>query len=136
MERISKNALELATFLSQHPKIQAVHYPGLTTHPQHSLAKGQMKRGFGGMISFEVKGGKEAGRVLIENLKVVTLAVSLGGVESLVEQASTMTHTMIGREEREKAGIADGLIRFSVGIESVNDLLKDLQHALDLVVID
>jgi len=113
-----------------------VHYPGLPSHPQHTLAAAQMKRGYGGMISFEVKGGKEAGRQLVESLKVITLAVSLGGVESLIEQASTMTHTMIGKEEREKAGIADGLLRLSVGIESVKDLIKDLQNGLDSITIN
>jgi len=136
MERHSKNASEIAKFLHAHPKIQAVYYPGLPSHPQFTLASAQMKRGFGGMISFEVKGGKEAGRKFMESLKLITLAVSLGGVESLIEQASTMTHTMIGKEEREKAGIADGLLRFSVGIESVNDLIKDLQSALDLITIN
>lgn len=130
MERHNKNALEIAKFLSKHKNIENVFYPGLESHKDHKIAKKQMK-GFGGMISFEVKGRAETGRKLIENLKVIHLAVSLGGVESLIEQASTMTHTMVKREDRLEAGITDGLIRFSVGLEDVEDLKQDLEQGLN-----
>lgn len=129
MERHNKNAMELAKYLSKHRNIEKVFYPGLEIHPDHKVAKKQMK-GFGGMISFEVSGGEENGKKLIENLKLIHLAVSLGGVESLIEQASTMTHTMVKREDRIEVGITDGLIRFSVGLEDVEDLKKDLDKAL------
>lgn len=132
MEKHNQNALKLAHFLEDHPKVQQVWYPGLPSHPQHEIAKKQMK-GFGGMIAFDVKGGAEAGRKLIESLKVINLAVSLGGVESLIEQASTMTHIMVPREERLKAGITDGMIRFSAGVEDVEDLIKDLSDAFELI---
>jgi len=132
MQRHNSNGLQVAEFLASQPNIEIVHYPGLETHPQHSIAKKQM-RGFGGMIAFEVKGGLEPGRKLIENLDVILLAVSLGGVESLIEQASTMTHTMVDREERLKGGITDGLIRFSVGLEDPIDLINDLTQALDRI---
>ncbi|MFV2013825.1 MAG: PLP-dependent aspartate aminotransferase family protein [Candidatus Heimdallarchaeota archaeon] len=132
MERHNKNAQEIAEFLENHDKIAKVHYPGLNTHPQREIAVKQM-RGFGGMIAFEVNGGAEEGQRVIENLNVIMLAVSLGGVESLVEQASTMTHSMVPKEERLKGGITDALIRLSVGIESVNDLKKDLSQALELI---
>jgi methionine-gamma-lyase len=132
MERHNKNGMVIAKFLKNHPKIEKVYYPGLEDHPQHEIAKKQMK-GFGGMIAFEVKGGMEAGKLLIENLKLIILAVSLGGVESLIEQASTMTHTMVSREKRLESGISDGLIRLSVGLEATEDLIKDLEQALALI---
>ncbi|MCE7736778.1 MAG: aminotransferase class I/II-fold pyridoxal phosphate-dependent enzyme [Candidatus Heimdallarchaeota archaeon] len=132
MERHNKNGQEIAEFLENHDKIAKVHYPGLKSHPQHEIATKQMS-GFGGMIGFEVEGGAEKGQTVIENLNTIILAVSLGGVESLVEQASTMTHSMVPKEERLKGGITDGLIRFSVGIESADDLKKDLSQALDLI---
>jgi len=128
MERHNANGLRIATYLSQHPKISQVWYPGLPSHPQYEVAKKQMK-GFGGMIAFDVKGGAEAGRTLIENVRIINLAVSLGGVESLIEQASTITHVMIPREERLQAGITDGMIRLSVGVEDCEDLIKDLEQA-------
>ncbi|OLS19835.1 MAG: Cystathionine beta-lyase, partial [Candidatus Heimdallarchaeota archaeon LC_2] len=132
MERHNKNGLEIAKFLESHDKIAKVYYPGLESHPQYEIAKKQMS-GYGGMIAFEVKGGVSEGQKVIENLNTIVLAVSLGGVESLVEQASTMTHTMVPREERMKGGITDGLIRFSVGIESASDLKNDLNQALQLI---
>ncbi|MHA2089365.1 MAG: trans-sulfuration enzyme family protein [Candidatus Kariarchaeaceae archaeon] len=132
VEKHNQNALQVADFLENHQKIKRVYYPGLSSHPQHEIAKKQM-RGFGGMIAFEVNGGAAEGQKVIENLDVITLAVSLGGVESLIEQASTMTHTMVPREERLKSGITDGLIRFSVGLESANDLIDDLTSALDRI---
>ncbi|KAF2073576.1 hypothetical protein CYY_005125 [Polysphondylium violaceum] len=134
MERHNNNALQLARYLESHPKIKKVHYPGLESHPQHELAKKQM-RGFGGMIGMEIHGGLEAGRYLVENLKVFTLAVSLGGVESLIEQASTMTHGMLTAKDREKAGIPDGFLRLSVGCEDVNDLIQDLETTLSEINI-
>ncbi|EGG23798.1 hypothetical protein DFA_05934 [Cavenderia fasciculata] len=135
MPRHNENALTIARFLEKHPKIETVHYPGLESHPQHELAKKQMQGGFGGIIAFTVKGGAEAGRKVIESVQLITLAVSLGGVESLIEQASTMTHIMVPKEERERGGIADGLLRFSVGCENVQDLIQDLTNALNQVVV-
>eukprot|EP01116_Phalansterium_solitarium_P003624 TRINITY_DN1443_c0_g1_i1.p1 TRINITY_DN1443_c0_g1~~TRINITY_DN1443_c0_g1_i1.p1 ORF type:complete len:403 (-),score=139.45 TRINITY_DN1443_c0_g1_i1:105-1313(-) len=132
MRRHNKNALKVAQALERNPKVARVFYPGLQSHPQHELAKRQM-RGFGGMLAFEVVGGMEAARKLIESTKLVTLAVSLGGVESLVEHAASMTHTMVPREQRLASGITDGLIRLSVGIEGVQDLIADLEQALDAV---
>jgi len=133
MQRHGSNAIAVAKFLEQHPKIQKVNYPGLPSHPQHELAKKQMRNGFGGMLSFEVKGGKEAGRILVESLKVITLAVSLGGVESLIEHPASMTHYASTPEENAKTGISDGLIRLSVGLEAENDIIRDLSSALELV---
>ncbi|MHA2366078.1 MAG: trans-sulfuration enzyme family protein [Candidatus Hodarchaeales archaeon] len=132
MERHNSNAFKIAKFLDSHPKVESVHYPGLETHPQHEIAKKQMK-GFGGMLSFEVKGGEKGGQNVIENLEIIVLAVSLGGVVSLVEQASTMTHTMVPREERLAGGITDGLLRLSVGLEGPEDLIQDLNNALSLI---
>ncbi|GAM21339.1 hypothetical protein SAMD00019534_045140 [Acytostelium subglobosum LB1] len=131
MERHNQNALRLAQFLQSHAKVERVHYPGLESHPQHELAKKQMQPGFGGMIAFEVRGGADAGRRVIESVQLITLAVSLGGVESLIEQASTMTHTMVDRDTRERSGITDGLLRFSVGCENIDDLIADLTQALE-----
>jgi methionine-gamma-lyase len=132
MERINKNALAVATFLSKHEKVASVFYPLLPSHPQYELAKRQMKGG-SGIIAFEVKGGVEAGKKVIEAVKVITLAVSLGGVESLIEHPASMTHTMVSREDRIKGGISDGLIRLSIGIEDERDLITDLNNALKLV---
>jgi methionine-gamma-lyase len=132
MERHNNNAMKIAKFLESHNRVERVYYPGLPSHPSHEKAKKQM-RGFGGMIAFEVKGGVEGGRTVLENVKLIHLAVSLGGVESLIEQASTMTHTMVSREDRLKGGITDGLIRLSVGIEDVEDLIEDLDQALNKI---
>lgn len=132
MQRHNSNALEIAKFLEKHPKVTHVYYPGLESHKDYQIAKKQMK-GFGGMIAFEVKGGKSGGKKVIENVKVIQLAMSLGGPESLIEQASTMTHTMVSREDRLKAGISDGLLRLSVGLEDVNDLKEDLDQALSCI---
>jgi len=131
MERHGYNAFNLARFLAQHELVQAVHYPGLETHPDHLLAKKMMKKGFGGMISFEIKGGLEAGKAVVEHLKLINLAVSLGSIESLMCHPATMTHVMLPDDKRRDAGIPDGLIRFSVGIEHVNDLVQDLAQALE-----
>lgn len=123
------NAMALAEFLSSHKKVTAVHYPGLKTHPQHELARKQM-RGFGGMLSFEIKGTSRNAMRFTENVKVATLAASLGGVETLVSQPYNMTHTQMSAEDREKAGIPETLVRVSVGIEDVDDLIEDFRRGL------
>lgn len=123
------NAMVLAEFLSTHSKVAAVHYPGLKTHPQHRLAKKQM-RGFGGMMSFEVRGTTGDAMRFTGSLKVATLAASLGGVETLVTQPYNMTHTQMSAKEREKTGIPENLVRVSVGIEDPDDLIDDFRRAL------
>lgn len=130
MERHCRNALAIATWLERHPAIERVIYPGLPSHPQHALAKKQMQRGFGGMISAIVKGGLEPATRMLSRCRVFTLAESLGGIESLIEHPAIMTHASIPTEIRHKIGIADGLIRLSVGIEDEKDLIADLQQAL------
>jgi cystathionine gamma-lyase len=130
MEAHQKNAFQVAEFLSTHSKVERVVYPGLKSHPQHALAKEQMS-GFGGMITFFIKGGLSSSRNFLENVRVFSLAESLGGVESLVEHPAIMTHASIPVENRKKLGIDDSLIRLSVGIEDVSDLLKDLTNAFD-----
>lgn len=132
MERHCQNARRVAGFLEGHPKISRVYYPGLASHPQHKLALEQMKD-FGGMISFELCGGLEAGRKLMNSVKMITLAVSLGSVDSLIQHPSSMTHAAIPREERLASGLTDGLIRLSVGIEDVEDIIADLAQALDVI---
>jgi len=133
MQRHCENGREIAHFLKNHPKVDKVYWPGFESHPNHSVAKSQM-RDFGGMISFTLKGNKieDAVRVL-ENLHLFSLAESLGGVESLSGHPATMTHASIPKAEREKVGLVDSLIRLSVGIEDVEDLQKDLETALGLV---
>ncbi len=135
LERAQRNALEIARWLERQPEIARVRYIGLETHPQHELAKRQMK-GFGSMISFELKGGLDAGRKLMDAVKVATLAVSLGGVETLIEHPASMTHAGMSPEERRAAGFSDGLVRYSVGIEDVEDLIADLRQALDVVAAE
>ena len=130
MERHSKNALLLANELINHEKIQKVIYPGLESHPQHQLAKKQMN-GFGGIISIELSGGLEVSKSFLEKTKIFSLAESLGGVESLIEHPALMTHASVPAEIRDKIGITDGLIRLSVGIESVEDLIEDIDQALN-----
>lgn len=129
IERHCENASVVAKHLLSHPEVAKVHYPGLPTHPGHATAKGQMS-GFGGMISFELKGDLERAKRMISSCEVFTLAESLGGVESLIGHPASMTHGSIPREERLKAGLADGLIRLSVGIEDVKDLIADLDRAI------
>lgn len=129
MDRHCQNAVDLARYLESHPKVRNVYYPGLKSHPQHELARRQMS-GFGGMISFEMDGGLEEARTFLEGLRIFSLAESLGGVESLIEHPALMTHASIPKEEREKVGITDSLIRVSVGIEDVDDLKEDLDKAL------
>ena len=129
MERHAGNALKIAQFLENHPKVRKVIYPGLNSHPQHELAKRQMT-GFGGIVTFFIKGGLEAARKFLERVKVFSLAESLGGVESLIEHPAIMTHASLPTEVRDKIGISDELIRVSVGIEHVDDLISDLKQAL------
>ena len=129
MERHAENALKIAQFLENHPKVRRVIYPGLSSHPQHELAKKQMT-GFGGIVTFFIKGGLEAARRFLERVTVFSLAESLGGVESLIEHPAIMTHASLPKEVREKIGISDELIRVSVGIENVDDLIDDLENAL------
>ena len=129
MRQHNENALKIARWLEADPRIETVRYPFLESNPQYDIAKKQM-RGGGGMISFDVKGGLEAGKKFINSLKLCTLAVSLGDTETLVEQAAAMTHTMIPKEVREAAGITDGMIRMSVGLEDPDDIIADLNQAL------
>lgn len=124
------NAQAIAEFLEEHPKVEKVFYPGLPSHSGHLLAQKQMYDGFGGMLSFILKGGYKAGEKLMGRVKIPALAVSLGGVESLIEHPASMTHSEYSKQEREKAGIYDGLLRLSVGIEEVDDLIVDLSTAL------
>lgn len=132
MERHCKNAKEVVEFLNKHPKIEKVYYPGLETHPGHEIAKKQMKD-FGAMISFELKGGFEAGKTLLNNLKLCSLAVSLGDTETLIQHPASMTHSPYTKEEREAAGITDGLVRLSVGLENVEDIIADLKQGLEKI---
>lgn len=129
MERSQENAQKIAEFLENHPKVDWVKYPGLKSHPHHELAKKQMS-GFGAMISFELKGGFSAGEILMNNVKLAILAVSLGGVESLIQHPASMTHAGLSKEARLESGISDGLVRFSVGIEDLDDLIEDLEQGL------
>jgi cystathionine beta-lyase/cystathionine gamma-synthase len=131
MERHERNAREIARFLADHPKVKKTFYPGLPDHPQHELAKRQMK-GFGGMISFDV-GSFEAAQALLSRVRLCSLGESLGGVETLISHPATMTHGSIPEEDRETLGIRMGLVRLSVGIEDVEDLLADLTQALEAV---
>ena len=132
MKQHQENAFAIANFLVKHPKVEKVIYPGLESHPQHALAKKQMS-GFGGMISFTIKGGIAESKKVLETTKLFTLAESLGGVESLIEHPAIMTHASVPVENRQKLGISDNLIRISVGIEDAADLIADLDHALSLV---
>ena len=130
MQRHSENGQKIAEFLENHPKVKDVIYPGLESHPQYELAKRQMPKGFGGMVSFNFKSGKKEDAVkFLENLKVFTLAESLGGVESLANHPALMTHASIPAEKRAELGISDDLVRLSVGIEDVDDLIEDLGRA-------
>jgi len=129
MERHSANALAIAGWLERHPAIERVYYPGLPSHPQHALARRQMQ-GFGGMVSATLKGGLAAAKRFLERCEIFALAESLGGVESLIEHPAIMTHASVPAAERAKLGIGEGLVRLSVGIEDVEDLIQDLEQAL------
>ena len=129
MKRHEENAKEIALFLDRHKKVEKVIYPGLSSHPQHLLAKRQMS-GFGGMVSCYLKGGLRNSRLFLSSLEMFSLAESLGGVESLIEHPALMTHASVPPAVRKKIGIHNNLIRLSVGIEDVGDLIKDLKKAL------
>ena len=129
MQRHCENGLKVAEFLEQHPAVEWVRYPGLKSHPQYDIACKQMT-GSGGMISFGLKGGLEAGRAMMNAVKLCGLAVSLGGVESLIQHPASMTHASMGAEARKRANISDGLVRVSVGVENVDDIITDLKQAM------
>jgi methionine-gamma-lyase len=129
MERHCENALKVARYLESHPAVEWVRYPGLESHPQHALASRQMD-GPGGMISFGLRGGIDAGRRMMNAVRLCGLAVSLGGVETLIQHPASMTHASMGAEAREKAHIGEGLVRLSVGIESAEDIIADLEQAM------
>jgi methionine-gamma-lyase len=130
MERHSENALKIAQMLEAHPAVERVNYPGLESFPQHDLAKAQMAL-FGGMIAFEVKGGFDAGKKVMNALNLITRAVSLGDAETLIQHPASMTHVTYTEEERAAHGISEGLIRISAGLENITDILDDLSQALD-----
>ena len=130
MDKHCSNAMAVAKFLESHPAVEKVYYPGLESFEGHELAVKQMSQ-FGGIMAFEVKGGVEAGKKLMNSLKLCILAVSLGDAETLVEHAASMTHSPYSKEEREEAGISDGLVRISVGLEDVEDIIADLRQGLD-----
>jgi len=132
MEKHQENAMQVAKYLQFHPKIENVMYPGLAIHPQHELAKKQMY-GFGGMIAFEVKGGRKAGEKLMDSVELITLAVSLGDVDSLIEHPASMTHSTYSPEDLELVGITENLVRLSVGIEDPVDIINDLSQALNKI---
>jgi cystathionine gamma-lyase len=132
MRAHEENARHVAQWLATHPKVESVIYPGLPSHPQHTLAKRQM-RGFGGMITLFLKGGLDESRAFLETVELFALAESLGGVESLVDHPAIMTHASIPEKERRKLGITNNLIRLSVGLEDIDDLLHDLTQALKAV---
>ena len=132
MSRHSKNAKKIAEFLEKHPKVAKITYPGLSSHPQYKIAREQMD-GFSGMISFELKDGIPAGKILMNSVKLCSLAESLGAVETMITHPATMTHVDVPSEERHARGLTDGLVRLSVGIEDVDDLIIDISQALDKV---
>ena len=132
VDRAQENAIKVASFLEAHPKVAWVMYPGLKSHPQHELAK-RLMRGPGAMISFGLSGGLEAGKKLMNNVKLCILAVSLGGIETLIQHPASMTHSKLSKEAKKQGGISDDLVRLSVGIEESEDILEDLSQALDLV---
>jgi len=129
IDRAQENAQKVAEFLEKHPKVEWILYPGLASHPQFELAKKQMK-GPGAMISFGLKGGFEAGKKMMDHVKLALLAVSLGGIETLIQHPASMTHSKLSKEAKDLAGITDGLVRLAVGIENVEDIISDLDQAL------
>jgi cystathionine gamma-lyase len=132
MREHERNALRLANYLEEHPKVKKVNYPGLGSHPQHALA-GRQATGHGGMLSFEIKGGFEEAKRFLESVKIFALAESLGGVESLIEHPALMTHASVPKEIREQVGLTDSLIRVSVGIEHIDDLIADFDQAFQKI---
>ncbi|MCK4295248.1 MAG: aminotransferase class I/II-fold pyridoxal phosphate-dependent enzyme [Candidatus Marinimicrobia bacterium] len=132
MDRHCENAEKIAEYLSKHNKIENVYYPGLFSHPGHEIAKKQMSK-FGGMLGFDLKGGKEAGKILMNSVKLCILAVSLGDADTLIEHPASMTHSTYSDEELLQRGIKPGFVRISVGLENVNDLIEDLEQALNVI---
>ena len=130
MDRSSENAMQVAKFLDEHEKVSRVHYPGLQSHPGHDIARRQM-RGFSGVLAFELHGGFPAAERMLNAVNLISLAVSLGDCDTLIEHPASMTHSSYSPEERRELGISDGLVRLSVGLEGIDDLLADLQQALD-----
>ncbi|WIM42993.1 PLP-dependent aspartate aminotransferase family protein [Methanosarcina mazei] len=132
MERHAENALKVANFLESHPAVEWVRYPGLSSHPQHEIAKKQMS-GYGGMLSFGVKDGIDAGSKLMNSVRLCSLAVSLGATDTLIQHPASMTHACVPKEVRGKVGITDGLVRLSIGIEDPEDIIADLKQALEKI---
>jgi len=132
VHKAQENAQVIAEYLEQHPKVKWIRYPGLKSHPQYDLAKTQMK-GFGSMISFEVDGGIEGGKTVMNNVEIATLAVSLGGFETLIQHPASMTHSSMAKQDRLDAGITDGLVRISIGCEDVRDIQEDLEKCLNKI---
>jgi methionine-gamma-lyase len=130
IDRAQETAMKVAKFLQSHPKVEWIKYPGLESHPQYELAKKQMN-GFGSMMSFGLIGGYDAGKKLMDNVHLATLAVSLGGVETLIQHPASMTHAAVSKENKVAAGITDDLVRYSIGIEDANDIISDLESALE-----
>lgn len=133
MERHCENAMKVAKYLEKHPKVEKVYYPGLESHPTHEIAKKQMHNGFGGMMSVDIKGGMEAVRTVMNNVKIFSLATSLGNIDSLIQHSPSMSHFDMTPEERHSASIFDGQVRLSIGIEDAEDLIADLEQALELI---
>jgi methionine-gamma-lyase len=131
IDKAQENAIKVADYLEAHPKVEWILYPGLKSHPQYKLAIEQMD-GPGAMISFGVKGGIDAGKKVMNNVHLALLAVSLGGIETLIQHPASMTHSKLSKESRESAGITDGLVRLAVGIENIEDIIADLDHALSM----
>ena len=130
MVKHNENGQAVARYLAGHPKVRQVHYPGLPSHPQHALARRQMTGGYGGIVTAVLRGGLEAARRTLERCRLFALAESLGGVESLIEHPGIMTHSSLPAATRAALGISDGLIRLSVGVEDVEDLIAELRRAL------
>jgi len=133
MEKHSENGMKVAKFLESHPKVERVHYLGLPSHPQYKLALKQMTNGFSGIVAFELKGGRPAGKKLLNRVRLCTLAISLGSTDTLIEHPASMTHSTYSIEELKQFGITEGLVRLSVGIEDSSDIIKDLEEALKVV---
>jgi cystathionine beta-lyase/cystathionine gamma-synthase len=133
MERHCANAMGLATFLEGHERVERVHYPGLPSHPQHDVAARELRGGFGGMLAVEIAGGVEGGKRFCDALQLAWVATSLGGPQTLVGHAASTTHRQLDPDARRRAGIADGLVRMSVGLEDLDDLLADVARALEKV---
>jgi cystathionine beta-lyase/cystathionine gamma-synthase len=130
MQRHASNAMAIAKYLSTHDKVTNVLYPGVASHKFHELASKQMHNGYGGLVSFEVDGGIPMAHKIIDALEAAAIAISLGSTDSLIQNPASMTHRSLPKADREAGGISDGLIRYSVGIENIEDLLSDLEQAL------